>query len=91
MPFDQIRYDLRFLLGKVKRPRVAWHDPNFGVRFDDYLNAIEEVVPSRRMRFVAESSLSLPQKWRMLPGRFTNKSKTGATGVKPRSGRWPST
>ena len=59
MSFDQIRDDLRFLLGKVKRPRVAWHDPNFGVRFDDYMNAIEEAVPARSMRFVAESSLSL--------------------------------
>jgi hypothetical protein len=95
MPFDQIRDDLRFLLGKVKRPRVAWHDPNFGVRFDEYLNAIEEVVPSRRMRFVAESSLSLLSEAHvkrlerngfdaLLPGieswyDLGNKSKTGAS------------
>jgi hypothetical protein len=94
MAFDQIRDDLRFLLGKVKRPRVAWHDPNFGVRFDDYLNAIEEVVPARRMRFVAESSLSLLSEAHvkrlerngfdaLLPGieswyDLGNKSKTGA-------------
>src|SRR5262249_48850074 len=41
--FEQIRQDLRFLLGKMARPSVAWHDPNFGVRFDDYMTAIEDV------------------------------------------------
>src|SRR6185437_15871591 len=57
--FDQMRSDLRFLLDKVARPRVGWHDPNFGVRFDDYLGAIEDAVPPGRIDFFAESSLSL--------------------------------
>jgi hypothetical protein len=43
----------------VKRPRIAWHDPNFGVRFEQYMAAIEEVVPPGRVDFIAESSLSL--------------------------------
>jgi len=55
----QIREDLRFLLGKVKRPRVAWHDPNFGVRFDEIMGVIEESTPPGRIDFAAESSLSL--------------------------------
>jgi len=59
LDFQQMRDDLRFLLEKLKRPRVGWHDPNFGVRFDDYLDAIEEAVPPERIDFVAESSLSL--------------------------------
>ncbi|MFB3070123.1 MAG: radical SAM protein, partial [Gemmatimonadales bacterium] len=45
LDFDQMRDDLRFLLGKMKRPRVGWHDPNFGVRFNDYMDAIEDAVP----------------------------------------------
>jgi hypothetical protein len=57
--FDQIKSDLRFLLTKMRHPRVAWHDPNFGVRFDDYLGAIEEAVPPGKIDFFAESSLSL--------------------------------
>jgi len=57
--FDQMREDLRFLVERVKRPRVAWHDPNFGIRFDDYLETIEEAVPPGGMEFIAESSLSL--------------------------------
>jgi len=59
LSFDQIREDLRFLLGKMRRPRVGWHDPNFGVRFDDTLAAIEDAVPPNRIDFIAESSLSI--------------------------------
>ena len=56
---EVMKEDLRFLRRTVKRPRVAWHDPNFGVRFDDTMNAIEEAVPPDSIDFIAESSLSL--------------------------------
>jgi len=59
LDFDVIKQDLRFLVQKFKRPRVAWHDPNFGVRFNDVMNAIEEAVPPDSIDFIAESSLSL--------------------------------
>jgi len=94
MDFDVLREDLKFLLTKFKRPLVGWHDPNFGVRFDDYLDAIEEAAPRGGIDFVAESSLSLlsePHLKRLarngfialLPGieswfDLGNKSKTGA-------------
>jgi hypothetical protein len=60
-PLDQreIRDDLRFLLGRIRRPLIGWHDPNFGVRFDEIMGTIEEAVPAGRMDFIAESSLSL--------------------------------
>ena len=93
LALEQIRDDLRFLLGAMRRPSVGWHDPNFGVRFDDHMGAIEEVVPPGRMSFAAESSLSLlsePHLKRLkrngfkaiLPGIESwydhgNKSKTG--------------
>jgi hypothetical protein len=91
--FDQIREDLRFLLTKRRRPLIGWHDPNFGVRFNDYMGAIEEAVPLGRVEHIAESSLSLlsePHLKRLqkngfkaiLPGieswnDLGNKSKTG--------------
>jgi len=94
MDFDGIQEDLRFLLTKFKRPMVGWHDPNFGVRFDDYLDLIERAVPRDSIDFIAESSLSLlsePHLKRLkhngfqalLPGieswfDLGNKSKTGA-------------
>jgi hypothetical protein len=93
MEFDSLREDLAFLLTKFKRPTVGWHDPNFGVRFDDYLDMIEKAVPPGRIDFIAESSLSLlsePHLKRLrkngfkgiLPGveswyELGNKSKTG--------------
>ncbi len=57
--FEVIKEDLSFLLTKFKRPLVGWHDPNFGIRFEDYMNTIEESVPEDRIDFIAESSLSL--------------------------------
>lgn len=94
MDFDGIQEDLRFLLKKFRRPVVAWHDPNFGVRFNDCLDVIERAVPPGRIDFIAESSLSLlsePHLKRLkhngfkalLPGieswfDLGNKSKTGA-------------
>ena len=59
LSFDVMKEDLAFLLTKFKRPLVGWHDPNFGIRFDEYMDAIEEVVPENSIDFIAESSLSL--------------------------------
>jgi len=59
LPYDQIREDLAFLQKQPKPPIVGWYDPNFGVRFNDYLDIIEESVPPGRISFGAESSLSL--------------------------------
>ncbi len=59
LDFDLLKEDLSFLLKKFKRPLVGWHDPNFGIRFDDFMNAIEDAVPPDRIDFIAESSLSL--------------------------------
>jgi hypothetical protein len=90
---DAMKEDLGFLIGKLKRPRVAWHDPNFGVRFDKCMDAIEEAVPPGRIDFIAESTLSLLSENRvkrlkrngfkaLLPGieswfELGRKSKTG--------------
>jgi hypothetical protein len=92
---DAMKDDLRFLLRKLKRPRVAWHDPNFGVRFDQCMNAIEDAVPPNSIDFIAESTLSLLSETRvkrlrhngfkaLLPGieswfELGNKSRTAKT------------
>jgi hypothetical protein len=59
LPYDQIREDLTFLRRALPKPVVAWHDPNFGVRFNDYMRIIDESEGPGSIRFVAESSLSL--------------------------------
>jgi len=94
LEFEVIKEDLRFLRQKFRKPKVGWHDPNFGVRFDDYMDTIEEAVPPGSINFAAESSLSLlaePNLKRLkrngfkaiLPGieswyDMGNKSKTGS-------------
>ena len=93
LELDVIKEDLRFLLRKFRRPRIGWHDPNFGVQFNEYMDAIEQAVPPDSVDFIAESSLSLlsePHLRRLkqngfkgiLPGIESwyvlgNKSKTG--------------
>ncbi len=95
LDFNTMKEDLSFLLTKYKRPLVGWHDPNFGIRFNEYMDAIEEVVPENSIDFIAESSLSLLSEQHvkrlkrngfgaMLPGieswfDLGNKSKTGST------------
>lgn len=97
LSFAQLRDDLKFLLTRIKNPIVGWHDPNFGVRFDDYMEAVEAAVPDGRMRHIAESSLSLLSEKHLqrlqkngfraiLPGieswyDMGNKSKTRRTGM----------
>ena len=93
MDYDEIRDDLRFLVKEMPEAWIAWHDPNFGVRFDDYMGVIDDAVPPETLTFAAESSLSLLSEDRvtrlgaanfklMLPGieswyGFGNKAKTG--------------
>ncbi|HEX2533136.1 MAG TPA: radical SAM protein [Chitinophagaceae bacterium] len=59
MDYNVIREDLRFLLTKYKRPLVGWHDPNFGVRFQENMEAIASAAPPKSFQFIAESSLSI--------------------------------
>lgn len=59
MNFETIKKDLRFLLTKFKRPLIVWHDPNFGVRFKENIDAVASAAPLRSFRFIAESSLAI--------------------------------
>ncbi len=59
LDYDQIREDLRFLVDRMPNAWIGWHDPNFGVRFDDYMSAIEDAIRPGTLTFAAESSLSL--------------------------------
>ena len=56
---DQLADDLRFIEREMPDAVIGWHDPNFGVRFDEYLSVIEAASERRKLRFLAESSLSL--------------------------------
>lgn len=59
LEYEQIREDLKFIRTNMANPMVAWHDPNFGIRFNDYLSIVEEAAPNGSVPFLAETSLSL--------------------------------
>ncbi|HMH33315.1 MAG TPA: hypothetical protein VK543_09815 [Puia sp.] len=59
LDFSIIKEDLRFLLTKFKKPLVGWHDPNFGIKFEDNMEAIASAAPAKSFRFIGESSLSI--------------------------------
>jgi hypothetical protein len=59
LDLDELKADLSFLRTKFAKPKISWHDPNFGVHFDKIMDAIEETAPPGSMEFVAESSLSI--------------------------------
>lgn len=59
LDMEVMKEDLQFILTKYKRPLVGWHDPNFGIRFNSIMEAIESSIPANSIDFVAETSLSV--------------------------------
>jgi hypothetical protein len=59
LDMDMIKDDLQFLIKKMKHPKVAWYDPNFGIKFNPLMETIESVVPQGRIDFIAECCLSV--------------------------------
>lgn len=59
MEYDQLKEDLGHIASLKKPPWVGWHDPNFGIRFNETLDAIESVVEPGKITFIAESSLAI--------------------------------
>ncbi|MCB9948188.1 MAG: radical SAM protein [Rhodospirillaceae bacterium] len=72
LPEDQLEADLRFIADTFDNPLVAFHDPNFAVRFDSTMDVIERIPPGRRPRYVMESSLSILKEGRLARLRDTN-------------------
>jgi len=56
---DRLEADLTFMSSRWPRVMVAYHDPNFGVKFDHVLSVMERVPQPVRNPYVMESSLSL--------------------------------
>ena len=83
MDFNTIKSDLRFLLTKFKRPLIVWHDPNFGVRFEDNMQAIASAAPPKSFRFIAESSLSI-----LTENHLSILAKHGFEGLLPGIESW---
>ncbi len=83
LDFAALQDDLKFLAARVKKPLIGWHDPNFGVRFNDYLGAMEEAVRPGSVRSIAEMSLSL-----LGESNLDRLKKNGFVGMLPGIESW---
>jgi radical SAM superfamily enzyme YgiQ (UPF0313 family) len=59
LPPEQLEADLRYLSKHWPGVLVAYHDPNFGVKFDQVLGIIEKIPENSRNPYIMESSLSI--------------------------------
>ncbi len=59
LPREQLDVDLRYLSTHLPNVMVAFHDPNFGVKFDQVLDSLETIAPAARSPYLMESSLSI--------------------------------
>ncbi len=69
---DRLEADLRYLSDHFPKTLVAFHDPNFGVRFDETMSIMERIPVGRRSRYIMESSLSILKPSRLERLRDTN-------------------
>lgn len=72
MPSERLLADLRYVSEHLPGVIVAYHDPNFGVRFDEMLDLIEQIPEGRRSPYIMESSLSIMRGPRMHRLKETN-------------------
>lgn len=72
MPADRLLADLRYLSEHLPGVLVAFYDPNFGVKFDETLDLMEQIPRGRRNPYLMESSLSILRGPRMHRLRETN-------------------
>jgi len=65
VPADRLAADLQFVSNNFPGALLAFHDPNFAVRFDETMDVIETVPEAHRNAYVMESSLSILKQSRL--------------------------
>lgn len=61
LPLDQLEADIRFIRNNLPGASIIFHDPNFGVNFDEVCSVLERVPYNGRRWYVMETSLSFLQ------------------------------
>ncbi|HEU5180341.1 MAG TPA: radical SAM protein [Candidatus Polarisedimenticolia bacterium] len=56
---ERLRADLQFIARRFPGVYVSYHDPNFGIRFDETMDIIASLPVEQRNPYVMESSLSI--------------------------------
>ena len=69
---ERLAEDLRYASEHFPGIKLAFHDPNFGVRFNETLSTFERLPPERRNPYIVESSLKMLNPERLRRLRDTN-------------------
>ena len=72
LPPDRLKEDLRYLSRYLPNAKIAFHDPNFAVKFDETLDVLERLSPEARNPYIMETSLSVLGRPRLQRLRETN-------------------
>lgn len=80
---DRLEEDLRFASQHLSNTILYFHDPNFGVRFDETLDVFELIPLQHRNIYLVESSLKL-----LNPERLTRLRDTNCQGIAPGIESW---
>ena len=83
LPRERLRADLEYLATYYPQVLIGYHDPNFGIRFDETMDTIESVRARRRNRYIMESSLSV-----LKPDRLHRLKSTRCVYVAPGIESW---
>lgn len=83
LPTERLHADLDFLSRHYPKLVVAYHDPNFAVRFDSTMDVMMRIPPHRRNPYVMESSLSI-----LKEGRLSRLAETNCVYVAPGIESW---
>lgn len=80
---DALLNDLTFVSTHYPGLPVAFHDPNFGVRFDDVVSTMETIPRHRRPPYLIESSLTV-----LRPDRMDRLKESNCVYVAPGIESW---
>ena len=83
LPEAQLEADMRFLADNYPKLLVAFHDPNFAVRFDQTMDVLARIPEGRRPGYIMESSLSI-----LKPNRLQRLRETNCVYVAPGIESW---
>jgi len=72
LPRDRLAADLRYLAANLPGTPIAFHDPNFGVKFDETFEVLEAMPTHQRAPYIMESSLTILRGERLKRLKATN-------------------
>jgi hypothetical protein len=72
LPTERLAIDLRYVSQHLPGMLVAYHDPNFAVKFDQVMEVIESIPEGTRSPYLMESSLTILRGPRLRRLRETN-------------------